>query len=196
MLINGTWWSVFVSNVRARALVRHINHAPWSMGQKAQQNLSEGKAKQGSDRKNRRKQEGRGQFLLRKRQGKKHRRGSNTRQIVRNKNKIMRETRSWQDRKICKKGKPNKSTKCRKKKVRQKRTRGKRLSVICKRRRRRRRKRRRICRKEKDQDRAGGFMLQVFRMFSNFEVQFSMCYNIFRFPRATKIWRLHACTTF
>ena len=121
-------------------VVRHINHAPWSKRQKAQQNLSVGKAKQGSDRKNRRKQEGRGQFLSSKRQGKKHRRGSNTRQIVRNKNKIMREKRSWQDRKICRKGKPNKSSKCRKKKVRQKRTRGKRLSVICKRRRRRQKK--------------------------------------------------------
>ena len=131
-------------------MVRHINHAPWSMGQKAQQNLSEGKAKQGSDRKNRRKQEGRGQFLLRKRQGKKHRRGSNTRQIVRNKNKIMRETRSWQDRIICRKGRPNKSTKCRKKKVRQQRTRAKTPSVICKRRR-RRQKRRRICRRRKGQ---------------------------------------------
>ena len=101
-------------------VVRHINHAPWSKRQKAQQNLSVGKAKQGSDRKNRRNQEGRGRFLSRKRHGKKHRKGSNTRQIVRNKNKIMRETRSWQDRKICRKGKPNKSTKCRKKKVRKK----------------------------------------------------------------------------
>ena len=42
---------------------------------------------------------------------------------------------------------------------------------------------------EKDKDRAGGFMLQVFKidLFSNFEVQFFMCYNIFRFSRATKI---------
>ena len=40
--------------------VRHINHASWSKGQKARQNLSLGKAKQGSDRKNRRKHERRG----------------------------------------------------------------------------------------------------------------------------------------
>ena len=39
---------------------------------------------------------------------------------------------------------------------------------------------------EKDLDRAGGFMLQVFRidLFSNFEFQF---FDVFRFPRATKI---------
>ena len=42
---------------------------------------------------------------------------------------------------------------------------------------------------EKDLDRAGGFMLQVFRidLFSILSFSFLMCYNIFRFPRATKI---------
>ena len=92
--------------------VRHINHASWSKRQKARQNLSLGKAKQGSDRKNRRKHERRERFPSRKRQGKKRSRVSNKRQKVQNKNKIMREKRSWQDNKICRKGKPNKSAKC------------------------------------------------------------------------------------
>ena len=111
-------------------VVRQIYHASGSKGPKAQNNLSEGKVKQRSDRKHKRKQKGRGRSLSRKRQGKKRKRGSNTRQVVRNKEKIMRETRSLQDRKICKKGKPNKSAKCQRRRVRQKRTREKRLSVI------------------------------------------------------------------
>ena len=111
-------------------VVRQINHARGSKGPKAQNNQYEGKAKQGSDRKHERKQKGRGRSLARKRQGKKRKRGSNTRQVVRNKEKIMRETRSSQDKKICTKGKANKSAKCQKRRVRQKRTRGKRLSII------------------------------------------------------------------
>ena len=132
--ISGTWFSVFVSNVRATAVmakvVRQIYHASGSKGPKAQNNLSEGKAKQGSDRKHKRKKKGRGRSLARKRQGKKRKRGFNRRQVVHNKKKIMRETRSSQDRKICTKGKPNKSAKCQKRRARRKRTRGKRLSVI------------------------------------------------------------------
>ena len=68
--------------------------------------------------------------------GKKNRRGSKTRNRARNKNSRVRKGRRWQRNKICK-GKFNKSGRCQKRKVRQKRTRRKNLGRICKRGRRR-----------------------------------------------------------
>ena len=78
--------------------------------------------------------------------GKKKRRGSKTRNGARNKNSRVRKGRRWQRNKRCK-GKFNKSGRCQKRKVRQKRTRRKNLGRICKRGRRRTQKGNKFCRK-------------------------------------------------
>ena len=153
--------------------VRHINHAPWSKRQKAQQNLSLGKAKQGSERKNRRKHERRGRFLSRKRQGNKHRKGSNTRQKVRNKNKIMREKRSWQGSKYAEKENQTSPQSVKRRRIGKIGREGKDLVFYAKEEE-KDKKEEEFAGEEKDLDRGGGFMLQVFRIdqFSNFEFQF------------------------
>ena len=78
--------------------------------------------------------------------GKKNRRGFKTRNRARNKNSRVRKGRRWQRNKRCK-GKFNKSGRCQKRKVRQKRTRRKNLGRICKRGRRRTQKGNKFCRK-------------------------------------------------